>query len=116
LATRLLEKAGACTVTADNGRHAVELIKQRMQNPELASKPFDAILMDMQMPEMDGYEATREIRKLGFDGPIIALTANAMQGDRDQCVAAGCTDYLTKPINGSEMLKLVLSLLSRTED
>jgi CheY-like chemotaxis protein len=113
LATRLLEKAGASTVVADNGVHAVELVTKQMQSGESNSRPFDAILMDMQMPEMDGYEATQKIRKLGFTGPIIALTANAMQGDRDQCLAAGCTDYLTKPINGREMLKMLSSLLGR---
>lgn len=113
LATRLLEKAGASTVTADNGRHAVELVAQSMNEGESKIEPFDAILMDMQMPEMDGYEAARRIRELGYNGPIIALTANAMQGDRDQCVAAGCNDYLTKPINGPEMLKILLSQLER---
>ncbi len=114
LATRLLEKAGASTVTADNGRHAVELVMQRMNDAESEAMPFDAILMDMRMPEMDGYEATRRIRELSYGGPIIALTANAKQGDRDQCVAAGCSDYLTKPINGSEMLEILSSQLART--
>lgn len=112
LATRLLEKAGMTTITADNGHHAVEIVKQRTQSGE----PIDAILMDMQMPVMDGYEASRVLRQSGFDRPIIALTANAMQGDRRRCLEAGCTDYLTKPLSGSEMLQLLRRLLEGEDD
>jgi two-component system, chemotaxis family, CheB/CheR fusion protein len=107
LATRLLQKSGATTITADNGREALEIVQQRLQE----GQPIDMILMDMQMPEMDGYEATRRLRQLGFDRPIIALTANAMQGDRERCVAAGCTDYLSKPLQAHTVLQMVSKLL-----
>ncbi len=92
LANMMLTKAGYSVEIAANGKIAVDTFSK---NPAA----FDTILMDIQMPEMDGYEATRQIRSNGFtDIPIIAMTANAMKGDRELCLEAGMSDYITKPI------------------
>ncbi|WP_197525516.1 hybrid sensor histidine kinase/response regulator [Pseudobythopirellula maris] len=103
LAGRILENAGADVDYAENGLHATELV-ERMLN---AGSPPDIVLMDMQMPAMDGYEATARLRSMGFRRPIIALTADAMQGDMDRCLKSGCNAYLSKPIATAEMLRMV---------
>jgi PAS domain S-box-containing protein len=93
-----LADAGATVASALNGQIGVTLAK---------SQTFDLILMDMQMPEMDGYTATRELRLMGLTLPIIALTAHAMAEDRDKCLAAGCSGYLSKPVDEGKLLKTI---------
>ena len=95
-----LHRAGAEVDLAANGRIAVEMALKASEN----GKGHAAVLMDMQMPEMDGFAATRLLRERQYDRPIIALTAHAMTGDRDQCLAAGCDDYATKPIDPHELV------------
>jgi CheY-like chemotaxis protein len=101
LVTTILAKAGMRAEVAANGVEAVQAVHQRN---------FDVILMDMQMPEMDGLEATRRIRQLGAMGravPIIAMTANAMQEDRRRCLEAGMNDFVAKPIDSGELLRKI---------
>jgi two-component system, sensor histidine kinase and response regulator len=94
---RLLGKRGHRVVVAGNGRMAVEMCN---------AERFDLIFMDVQMPEMDGLQATREIRRQEGKGkrtPIVALTAHAMSGDRERCLQAGMDNYITKPVNPKEL-------------
>ncbi len=99
----ILERAGLDVDLVENGLLAC----RKIEEAAAVGKPYDLILMDMQMPEMDGYEATRRIRKQGYRGPIIALTAHVMVGDREACLLAGCTDYTAKPIDVPTLLDTI---------
>jgi len=102
LAVRLLERQGHAVTVADNGREAITALERQ---------PFDMVLMDVQMPEMGGFEATARIReaeqKTGRHVPIIALTAHAMKGDRERCLAAGMDGYVAKPIKPVELFEVI---------
>jgi signal transduction histidine kinase/CheY-like chemotaxis protein len=100
LLNHLLSRCGATVEVVDNGDAAASRV--------LEDGAFDLVLMDMQMPQSDGLSATRRLRAAGYCGPIIALTANAMATDRGRCLAAGCTDYLSKPVNVLSLIDTIL--------
>lgn len=110
LAVILLQKAGYVVDTADNGRQAIEQLKQA---------PYNAVLMDVQMPELDGFEATQQIRKSEKEGqhiPIIAMTAHALKGDRERCLAAGMDDYVSKPLEPQFLLSVLERWIRSAEE
>jgi PAS domain S-box-containing protein len=118
LATRLLENHGYSVVLANNGREAVDAFQQ---------EPFDVILMDVRMPEMDGFQATAAIRELEANGnhpledsnqktPIIALTAHAMEGDREKCIEAGMDEHVSKPITPDKLFRVINRLLAKEQE
>lgn len=98
----VLTRAGADVCLAENGLEAVTASREQ---------EFDLILMDMQMPLMDGYTAAARMRENGCDRPIVALTAHAMRGDSERCLEAGCSDYLTKPINPEKLIEKISKIL-----
>jgi signal transduction histidine kinase/AmiR/NasT family two-component response regulator/HPt (histidine-containing phosphotransfer) domain-containing protein len=115
VATQILNCFGFSLDIVENGLEAIEALEEQ---------PYDLVLMDCQMPCMDGIEATRVIRQKGLDGtisrgdslPIIALTANALQGDREKCVSAGMTDYLSKPLRPEQLIEMIEKYLAEAQD
>ncbi len=103
----ILTRAGATVTIANHGKEAVDFLAEA----DARGEPFDLVLMDMQMPVMDGYEATALLRRRGYKGPIVALTAHAMQSDRAKCLEAGCDEYATKPIQREVLLETIGRLI-----
>jgi CheY-like chemotaxis protein len=109
LALRLLQQMGYRADLASNGIEAIESVERQT---------YDVVLMDVQMPEMDGLEASRRITKAWPAGKrprIVAMTANAMQGDRELCLAAGMDDYIAKPIRVDQLVEALMQVPSRQE-
>ena len=99
----LLKKAGAEMTVAENGQIAIDKVNEAMMSGE----HYDVILMDMQMPTLDGYKATTQLRQAGYTRPIIALTAHAMADDRQKCIEAGCDEFASKPIDQKKLINLI---------
>jgi len=107
LVCQVLQRQRALVIEAVNGEEAVKLVRENV---------FDAVLMDLQMPICDGLQATRRLRAEGYELPIFALTAHAMIGERERCLAAGFSGYLTKPINFKEMISVLSQLRNFSQD
>jgi CheY-like chemotaxis protein len=103
-----LRRAGADVVMAGDGQEALD----RTTEASDQLRPFDAVIMDMQMPVLDGYEAVRELRARGFRQPIVAVTAYAMSEDRDECLGLGCDEFFSKPIEWDRLLAKLSRLLA----
>jgi CheY-like chemotaxis protein len=107
-----LTQAGAEVVTAGDGKEALD----RTREASLEGRPFDAVIMDMQMPILDGYDAVRQLRSGGFTEPILAVTAFAMSEDRDECLSLGCDDFISKPIEWDRFMAKLTRLLTAHKD
>lgn len=105
LVKRLLEKKGASVEIVDDGEKAIE---------SALGGNHDFVLMDMQMPHLDGLQATKRLRSLGYTKPIVAFTAHAMREEQEKCAAAGCNDYLTKPVNFDAFYQIVLKYRNKS--
>lgn len=107
LSSTLLRRIGANVDEAVDGMDALDMVS----HADTAGRPFDLIVLDMQMPRMDGYRTAEKLRDAGFDKPIIALTADAMHGNMDRCLSCGCDGFLSKPIDAKVLVKKVKELL-----
>ncbi|RZA26117.1 MAG: response regulator [Proteobacteria bacterium] len=107
LITRLLTRRGAHVRIAENGRIAVD---------EALANSYDIILMDVQMPQLDGHCATKELRQRGYEGSIVALSAHAMKEARALSLAVGCDEHLTKPVDVKHLVSVIKDYTSRTRD
>ncbi|MBW8039353.1 MAG: response regulator [Planctomycetes bacterium] len=103
LISLLLKRKGLDVTVVENGKDAVD---------KALAQSFDLIFMDIQMPKMNGYDATKSLRKNGVTIPIVALTAHAMKGDKQKCLSAGCSDYLAKPLNREKLVQIIRKYLS----
>ena len=101
----LIKNSGATVEIVDNGVQAVDAAK---------TGTFDVVLMDIQMPLLDGYEATKQLRASGCRTPVIALTAHSMRGEREKCLAAGCIDYISKPVKPGLLVEVIARVASTT--
>ncbi|SFI01055.1 response regulator [Planctomicrobium piriforme] len=100
----ILRDAGALVTALENGQQAIEAVTSTATP---APAPFDIVVMDVNMPVLDGLTTTRKLRHNGYQIPILALTAGAMEEDRRECLAAGCNEYLSKPIDGMRLVETV---------
>jgi two-component system sensor histidine kinase/response regulator len=110
LAVTIMQKAGYGVDAVENGIEAIEALKR---------SAYDLVFMDVQMPEMDGYEATKAIRRMERENrytPIIAMTAHAMKGDREKCLSAGMDDYIAKPLDLPEVVRSIEKWTKSSED
>jgi signal transduction histidine kinase len=103
LISALLTKSGASVDIVANGQQAIDLALNAVKQQQ----PYDVVLMDMVMPEKDGFTATRQLREAGYTGGIVALTANEGSGARQECLAAGCDDYATKPVDRDTLISVI---------
>ena len=108
LLKRVLENAGAEVEVAADGQMAMDVLSEKDDK----NSSYDLFVLDMHMPHLSGYDTTSAIRRLGITAPIIALTASAMRGDLEKCLAAGCDDYLTKPIDRQKLLEKITNLMT----
>jgi signal transduction histidine kinase/ActR/RegA family two-component response regulator len=106
-----LRKAGLRVDVVEDGQTAVE----KALTAQETGHPYDVILMDVQMPELDGLSATSQLREAGYEGPVIALTAYAMSSDRERCIRAGCNDFVSKPIDWDRLLPMLLHYLRKDQ-
>jgi len=109
LISTLLTQAGAAVDLAADGEQAMNMVERAVGE----GRPYDVVLMDMEMPRMDGYTATSLLRTSGYSGPILALTAHAMAGDREKCLNAGCDDYIAKPVDGIKLIDTIANWLGK---